>query len=1121
MQNSGCVVDNYGNGYGLRLNPWGIAAVLFVFCCIDFSQAQQPTEPVDPSPINGETYYFINQLSNMQMDLNSNSTTNGDSILQNPVNFTSLSQRWAMTKAPSGNWKINNIFNGLCLDSATASGVAAAVQNSCGINLATQEWTFTYTSNGYNLILNASTGYALDVVGSSTAAGAHLNQSPPSNNPDQSQQWLFRPAFFRGNDNSIQEKQEAERVAGGYPWWQDAGQYQDLLQIMKNHGFNLVRIRPTSIPPYQTYTLTSSNVTPATCTGNGCYAETDAAGLDLAKRAKQLGMSVELSLFFDGGSSTASPGAWKGFTVAETQTAIYNYVKAEIESYRGAGVMPDIVAIGNEVDTGFLSSLKGSPSGAANSANFLNFSAYETAGMQAVADAASDTTLGPAIPPPLRCIHITPAWDLTSFFSEVNTDNVPYDAICQSYYPIYHGPLTTAQATASNPNAKPIEQTALTNAANSIGKPIFLIEIGEHYESGFDANDPWYPATPSGQRQYVLDVESVLKGLPSNLAMGIDYWDGGGTNIPKAGGGYTAGDGLTDATFVWSGLTLFDNADTSGSTQVTVPTYNAVLPALSAVGGKLDASLAYKLVNANDGRILETAAALTTSGASLDTGLDTGVTSLHQQWQISSNNDGYFQVANLNPASPVNVLDTNGATGTNSPVLQTSSAANTPSQEWDVVTAGNGYFTIVNKSSGLVLGTAPNNLGGSADVIQQQAPASTNADWILPASKSQMWQIVPVHIIAPSTPAELVFDPGTLSAINPGANPGTVNVDIENSAEALIGSTSNPVTLTITGPGGFSQTATVTSSGGVAGFALSNVVLNTPGTYSLSASSPRLTTATRSLTVTPLAATTTTLTSAPTSVMGTNLTFTATVIATSGAPEPTGAVTFRDGAAALGSGMLSSSGVASYVTSTLAVGSHSITGSYAGDTNDAASVSNAVAVMVTPPPDFTISLSPTSATISRGSSATSIVSVTPVNAFNASISLACSGLPIYATCALSSTHVTPAGGTVTSTLTIATNTQVALTSTERRSTEQTESQLVAGLAGSCAVPALLFWPGLFRGKRGGLRALRVICLSMIAMQAISGCGSAATKNSIEQYAITITATSGTLAHSATFQLTVQ
>jgi hypothetical protein len=90
-----------------------------------------------------------------------------------------------------------------------------------------------------------------------------------------------------------------------------------------------------------------------------------------------------------------------------------------------------------------------------------------------------------------------------------------------------------------------------------------------------------------GQRQFVLDLESVLKGLPNNLSMGFQYWDSEGTNIPNKTG-FTAGDGQTDAAFVWNGLTIFDNADTSGSTSVSSATYSSVLPALSAVGGKLD-----------------------------------------------------------------------------------------------------------------------------------------------------------------------------------------------------------------------------------------------------------------------------------------------------------------------------------------------------------------------------------------------------------------------------------------------------------------------------------------------------------------------------------------------------
>ena len=70
------------------------------------------------------------------------------------------------------------------------------------------------------------------------------------------------------------------------------------------------------------------------------------------------------------------------------------------------------------------------------------------------------------------------------------------------------------------------------------------------------------------------------------------------------------------------------------------------------------------------------------------------------------------------------------------------------------------------------------------------------------------------------------------------------------------------------------------------------------------------------------------------SVWGQTVTFTATVSAASpGAGTPTGTVTFKDGAATIGSASLNGSGVATLSTSSLPVGSHSISASYGGDGN--------------------------------------------------------------------------------------------------------------------------------------------------------------------------------------------
>src|SRR5262249_57419733 len=74
-------------------------------------------------------------------------------------------------------------------------------------------------------------------------------------------------------------------------------------------------------------------------------------------------------------------------------------------------------------------------------------------------------------------------------------------------------------------------------------------------------------------------------------------------------------------------------------------------------------------------------------------------------------------------------------------------------------------------------------------------------------------------------------------------------------------------------------------------------------------------------------------------VFGQAVTFTATVSAVApGAGTPTGTVTFKDGAISIGSGTLSA-GSATFSTSSLSVGTHTVTVSYAGDTNLTASTS--------------------------------------------------------------------------------------------------------------------------------------------------------------------------------------
>src|SRR5206468_3672228 len=108
------------------------------------------------------------------------------------------------------------------------------------------------------------------------------------------------------------------------------------------------------------------------------------------------------------------------------------------------------------------------------------------------------------------------------------------------------------------------------------------------------------------------------------------------------------------------------------------------------------------------------------------------------------------------------------------------------------------------------------------------------------------------------------------------------------------------------------------------------------------------------------ASTTTTVSSGtnPSAFNG-SVTFTATVSVNSpGGGTPTGIVTFKDGATTLGTGTLDASGHATFATSSLSVGSHSITATYGGDSNFNASPQSAAVSQTVNKADQTITFGP-------------------------------------------------------------------------------------------------------------------------------------------------------------------
>ena len=273
------------------------------------------------------------------------------------------------------------------------------------------------------------------------------------------------------------------------------------------------------------------------------------------------------------------------------------------------------------------------------------------------------------------------------------------------------------------------------------------------------------------------------------------------------------------------------------------------------------------------------------------------------------------------------------------------------------------------------------------------------------------------------------------------------------------------------------------------------------------------------------AGTTTSLSVSSASVTaGASVTLTSRVVsATTGAPS--GTVSFYDGATLLNTATVSG-GSASYATTSLSVGVRSLTAVYSGDANFTGSTSSATTVMVVAPaaPDFSLNVSGgQSQTVTAGSPATYSFAVAPSSGvYPGMVSFSTSGLPTGATATFFPASIAPADGAKTVTLTIQTSATAAL---QR-----------APMPGRRMAPislALLLLPVLGAGRMrrrgrsmGALACLMILLSGVAATSMLTGCGGSNSSTNPpaktpKSYAVTVTATSGGVQHTASVTLNVQ
>jgi arabinogalactan endo-1,4-beta-galactosidase len=278
------------------------------------------------------------------------------------------------------------------------------------------------------------------------------------------------------------------QVEQGGPVFRDAGQVKPALQILKDHGYNWIRLRlfhtPTNLPNSLPYTIA------------------------LAQQAKALGFNLLLDYHY--ADDWADPGkqpipqAWQGKSHPELVKAVFEYTRDTIVAFRDAKVLPDMVQFGNEVTNGILW-----PDGKLPE-NWDNFAELVYAGINGM-DAGRGN-----YPRPRVMIHIDRGADMKgtkSFLDKFNSYQIPYDTIGQSYYPWWHGNLNELRAN-------------LEFMAREYEKDIVVVETAYNWKPGNYINKPApFAESPQGQRDFLDELNRVIQQTPGGRGRGVFWWE--------------------------------------------------------------------------------------------------------------------------------------------------------------------------------------------------------------------------------------------------------------------------------------------------------------------------------------------------------------------------------------------------------------------------------------------------------------------------------------------------------------------------------------------------------------------------------------------------------------------
>ncbi|HEY1661550.1 MAG TPA: glycosyl hydrolase 53 family protein [Verrucomicrobiae bacterium] len=298
--------------------------------------------------------------------------------------------------------------------------------------------------------------------------------------------------FLKGGD--VSELTYVEQ--GGGVYYETNGVATDCLQILKDHGCNIVRLRLYNNPTPAISDLPAGIQSPTNI-------------LALAAEAKALGLQIELTFYYSDGWANNCPQAWTNDTFVQLTNAVYNYTTNFMTEMQNQGTPPQYVSLGNEINASGIILPYGSISSWPQLAQLLKMG---YAGVKAV----SPTTQV------ILHMNNVSSGTVTYFLNQAVGNGVQWDITGCSYYPFWTG-FTAEQA-----------RDQIDSWYATYKKPILIMETGynwatnrcDGYTGQLANNGPEpFPSTPSGQKEFLLNCFNALKVASGGHCIGDLYWD--------------------------------------------------------------------------------------------------------------------------------------------------------------------------------------------------------------------------------------------------------------------------------------------------------------------------------------------------------------------------------------------------------------------------------------------------------------------------------------------------------------------------------------------------------------------------------------------------------------------